>query len=203
MIKFFEKHLGAIIVFIFIAYAFGIVATDLNKQIDKLEKELGDKAQSIEQLQGDYLNVLDEYWTLSDLLIEYMAEVERLEQENLDLREKVNRLELEIDNLIILDVSATHYTAFCDTGCRGKTRTGYDVSDTIYYNGMRIVAVDPNIIPLGTTMTIHTAYDKFKAIALDTGGLIKGNKIDILVSDSQEAKRKGIVEAKVVMQNGG
>lgn len=97
-----------------------------------------------------------------------------------------------------INVEATYYTAFCDTGCIGITRTGVDVSETIYYEGRRIIAVDPSVIPLGSVVHVKTDNgESFEATAQDTGGAIVGNKIDILVGDHDEAMRLGRVEAKV------
>ncbi|MDR9852922.1 3D domain-containing protein [Paenibacillus sp. VCA1] len=84
--------------------------------------------------------------------------------------------------------TATAYTAFCDTGCIGVTSTGIDVSHTIKYKGRRIVAVDPAVIPLGTELTIRLADgSEIEAIAEDTGGAIKGRKIDVLMSSARDA----------------
>lgn len=87
--------------------------------------------------------------------------------------------------------NASYYTAYCSEGCTGVTVTGYDVSNTIYYNGLRIIAVDPNVIKLGSIVEVKTPYETFKAIAYDTGGAIKSNKIDVLVSSEQEANKLG------------
>jgi 3D (Asp-Asp-Asp) domain-containing protein len=78
-----------------------------------------------------------------------------------------------------MEVTATAYVSYCDTGCTGITATGVDVRNTIRTpKGYRVVAVDPRVIPLGSIVEING--EKFKAV--DTGGAIKGNKIDILVS---------------------
>lgn len=69
-------------------------------------------------------------------------------------------------------------------GGRVLTATGHDVTDSIYYNGMRIIAVDPAVIPLGTVVHIEGVG---QAIALDTGGRIKGNIVDLLVDTKGEA----------------
>lgn len=87
--------------------------------------------------------------------------------------------------------NASYYTAYCSEGCTGITATGYDVSNTIYYNGLRIIATDPNVIKLGTIVEVKTPYETFKAISLDTGGAIKNRKVDILVSSTQEAINLG------------
>ena len=73
-------------------------------------------------------------------------------------------------------VVATAYAA--NTGGAGsRTATGTGV-----YKG--IVAVDPRVIPLGTKLYID-GYGP--AIAADTGGAIKGNRIDLGFSTAGEA----------------
>jgi 3D (Asp-Asp-Asp) domain-containing protein len=63
---------------------------------------------------------------------------------------------------------ATAYTAGCD-GCDGMTAIGQRA-------GHGIVAVDPSVIPLGTRLFIP-GYGL--AVAGDTGGSIRGNRIDL------------------------
>ena len=98
---------------------------------------------------------------------------------------------------------ATAYTAFCDTGCTGVTATGLDVSNTIETDGgQRVIAVDPNVIKLGTTVEIRLADgSSITAKAVDTGGAIKGNRIDLLVSDEGTANKFGRQSVKVRILN--
>ena len=99
-----------------------------------------------------------------------------------------------------LTVSASFYVANCAEGCTGITATGLDVRSSIYVNGLRIIAVDPNIIPLGTVVYVELANgDNFKALAGDTGGAIKGHKIDVLVSSGGEARRLGRQSATITI----
>lgn len=102
-----------------------------------------------------------------------------------------------------INVEATYYTAFCDTGCTGVTATGIDVGSTIYHNGLRIIAVDPNVIPLGSVVEVVAGGATFKALAGDTGGAIKGNRIDILVGSKEEARKLGRTSASVRILNEG
>ena len=96
------------------------------------------------------------------------------------------------------EFEATFYTAFCPTGCTGITATGIDVRNTIYHEGKRVIAVDPNVIPLGSNVKVTLANgDSFEATAQDVGGAIKGNRIDILVASRDEAYRLGRMTAKV------
>ena len=50
------------------------------------------------------------------------------------------------------------------------------------------IAVDTDIIPLGSTVYI----DGVAYVAEDTGGAIKGNRIDIYVEDHALALNKGV-----------
>ncbi|MBQ7090849.1 MAG: G5 domain-containing protein [Clostridia bacterium] len=53
-----------------------------------------------------------------------------------------------------------------------------------------VVAVDPKVIPLGSTVYVETVDGKYiygTAVAADIGGAIKGNKIDICVNSRSEA----------------
>ena len=63
------------------------------------------------------------------------------------------------------------------TRMRGTTTTGIPT-------GYGVVAVDPTVIPLGTRMTIP-GYGE--AVAADTGGAIKGLRIDVWVPTAAEA----------------
>lgn len=90
-----------------------------------------------------------------------------------------------------LNIEFTYYTALCDSGCTGITATGLDVRNTTYYQGMRIIAVDPGVIPLYSIVRFELNGMMVKAIALDKGGHIKGNRIDMLVSSEREASALG------------
>ena len=81
-------------------------------------------------------------------------------------------------------VTATAYTPYCN-GCSGTSATGINLRAN---TDLKVVAVDPNVIPLGTKVWVE-GYGY--AIAGDTGGSIKGNKIDILVQTKSEAYKWG------------
>ena len=97
--------------------------------------------------------------------------------------------------------NATYYSAYCSTGCTGVTATGDDVSSSIYVRGKRVIAVDPNVIPLGSTVRVTTPNESFEALAIDTGGSIKGNRIDILVESTEKAYSLGRHSVKVEVLN--
>ncbi|WP_217588366.1 G5 and 3D domain-containing protein [Lentibacillus saliphilus] len=81
-------------------------------------------------------------------------------------------------------VTATAYSAYCN-GCSGITATGINLKANPY---KKVIAVDPNLIPLGTRVWVE-GYGE--AIAGDTGGAIKGHRIDVHVPTRKEALRFG------------
>ena len=80
----------------------------------------------------------------------------------------------------VLRMEATGYGPDC-AGCSGYTATGMDVRS----GTQKVVAVDPSVIPLGTRVWVE-GYGE--AIAADTGGAIKGNKIDLLFKSEAYAR---------------
>ena len=109
--------------------------------------------------------------------------------------EKVTTIETKESELKSLG-SFTVTAYCCCKKCCGKEPThpayGITKSGTKATEG-RTIAVDPNIIPLGTTVYLNnTPY-----IAEDTGSAIKGNKIDLFINDHQRAKVFGVQEMEV------
>lgn len=77
------------------------------------------------------------------------------------------------------------YAHVCGDG-DGLTATGLPVTPGV-------VAVDPEVIPLGSTVIIDgQAY-----LAADTGGAVRGNHVDIAVATHQEAEALGTTTAEV------
>lgn len=97
----------------------------------------------------------------------------------------------EIDNLINAAISSSNVklsalgsftaTAYC---LKGRTASG---------SGVRrgIVAADPRVLPLGTRINLEAGSYSGSYIVADTGGGIKGRRLDIWVSSCSEAKRFG------------
>jgi 3D (Asp-Asp-Asp) domain-containing protein len=97
---------------------------------------------------------------------------------------------------------ATAYIALCDTGCTGITKTGIDVRKNITHKGKRIIAVDPSVIPLGSAVEIRLADGTtIEATAQDTGGAIRGKRLDLLVSSESIARNFGRQIVKIRRTN--
>lgn len=81
-------------------------------------------------------------------------------------------------------------TAYCAcTKCCGPTGTGTTATGT-KVTPNRTIAVDPRVIPLGSKVKIEGRGDVVY-VAEDTGGAIKGNKLDIYFETHQEALNFG------------
>ncbi len=87
-----------------------------------------------------------------------------------------------------LTMSATAYTANYE--CTGKSpgQKGFGITASGMQAQYGVVAVDPRVIPLGTRLYIE-GYGE--AIAGDTGGAIKGNKIDLYLNTYGECLEFG------------
>jgi 3D (Asp-Asp-Asp) domain-containing protein len=131
----------------------------------------------------------------------WRQQAEALATELAEQRELNEQLRAEIERLKAQqwrDFTATAYTAFCAEGCTGITATGLDVRSRTHVNGKRVIAADPSVIPLGTTVDIQFADGRIeRAVALDTGGAIKGRIIDYLVSDERTAVNFGRQRVKI------
>lgn len=92
-----------------------------------------------------------------------------------------------------LTVEASAFTAYCK-GCSGKTAYGIDLKKN---PDIKLIAVDPKVIPLGTKVWVE-GYGI--AIAGDTGGAIKGNRIDVFMKTKKIAYSWGRkkVEIKIL-----
>ena len=91
-----------------------------------------------------------------------------------------------------ITVEATAYTAECE-GCIGITKTGVDLNAN---PDAKVIAVDPSIIPLGSKVYVE-GYGY--ATAEDTGGAIKGNRIDVFVPEQNDALQWGRKDVKVTI----
>jgi 3D (Asp-Asp-Asp) domain-containing protein len=85
-----------------------------------------------------------------------------------------------------LTVVATAYVL------RGATATGTQT-------GRGTVAVDPAVVPLGTSLTIPGYGD---AVASDTGGAIRGNRIDVWFPTIEEARSWGTRTVTITIHRG-
>lgn len=94
----------------------------------------------------------------------------------------------------VISVKATAYTASC-TGCSGTTATGINIKAN---PEEKVIAVDPSVIPLGSKVYVEGFGN---ATAADTGGAIKGKRIDIFIPSEINAINFGVKNLKVTILN--
>jgi 3D (Asp-Asp-Asp) domain-containing protein len=139
---------------------------------------------------------IDDFSDLRKELRQLQSENRRLHGELNEKERRIKELERRIEELQSQPewstFEATAYVADC-YGCSGITKTGYDVRNTVYTpEGLRVIAVDPAVIPLGSTVEIKLADGRtFKAKAIDVGGAINNYEIDILVDSYDKAIQFG------------
>ncbi|MBQ2696635.1 MAG: DUF348 domain-containing protein [Clostridia bacterium] len=95
----------------------------------------------------------------------------------------------------VLEFQATAYTALpcCNGSYAGMTASGRKPA-------YGVVAVDPRVIPLGTKLYIESLDGSWAygfAVAGDTGGAIKGHKIDLFMETHAECNNFGRRQVRV------
>jgi 3D (Asp-Asp-Asp) domain-containing protein len=86
-------------------------------------------------------------------------------------------------------------TAYSWQSAGSITYMGYNIKEN---PNMKLIAVDPSVIPLGSKVWVE-GYGV--AIAGDTGGAIKGHKIDVLMPNNAHAIAWGRKTVKIVVLN--
>jgi 3D (Asp-Asp-Asp) domain-containing protein len=79
---------------------------------------------------------------------------------------------------------------------RGRTASGRLVSKGL-------IAADPRILPLGTRVRLDAGSYSGEYLVADTGGLVKGKRIDIWTPSSREAMRFGRRTVKLTVLSFG
>lgn len=125
-----------------------------------------------------------------DAVVAYGELVERVDNETAARQAQTEAYEAIGAYEYIGECTVTYYCCepyahICGDG-DGLTATGLPVTPGV-------VAVDPEVIPLGSTVIIDgQAY-----LAADTGGAVRGNHVDIAVATHQEALELGTRTAEV------
>lgn len=121
-----------------------------------------------------------------------MVQIGSVRAENREVEEIQPRVAKTI-TVVVSAYCKENYPHICNDGDSVYTATG-----TIATVG-RTIAVDPNFIPYGTQVEIEGIGVR---IAEDTGGAIKGDRIDLLFETHQEALNWGRQTKKVTIMKG-
>jgi 3D (Asp-Asp-Asp) domain-containing protein len=96
----------------------------------------------------------------------------------------------------IIAVAAQTYTATAYS-LRGRTASGKPVS-------RGLIAADPSVLPLGTRVRVEAGTFSGEYVVADTGGAVKGRRIDIWTPTAREALQFGRRVVKLtVLEFGG
>ena len=141
------------------------------EQCETIKAQLHNTAEEMrkqEYYNEEFVNTLSKMWLSQD------AHQKSLIEANERLKEAMDSFFVESSNKKFIGYfKITHY---CNCSkCCGKWAGGATASGTIPEEG-RTIAVDPKVIPLGSHVEID-GIDGY--IAEDTGGVIKGNIIDL------------------------
>ncbi|WAB25168.1 3D domain protein [Lysinibacillus phage vB_LfM_LysYB1] len=191
--------------------------SEVKLQVEKTVKELGNVNK---ELEGTKTQLKDERMkaeTLQKSLTDLQTKVVELRKQNQTLQNQKKELERKQVSYTpktraqattvsrggsptsarkTIYMRATAYTNH-DAGMNGK---GITATGTNTVEG-RTVAVDPSVIPLGSKLHITSAsYPAINGyyVAEDTGGAIKGNKLDIYFNSPSRAKEFGVRRDLVV-----
>lgn len=146
-------------------------------QIAETKTKLHEAAEALRQ---SHINDLE----LATLLSDKWVELDKIEKENIIENTEFTK---KIDNLQTKYLGTFELTAYC-YGNITATGTTPKVNHTI--------AVDPRVIPYGSKVHIE-GYGDF--VAEDTGGVIKGNIIDIYMGSYEECMQFGRRKADVYL----
>lgn len=172
-----------ILVFVAIAMVFLIIFgfAVTNKKMNALQQELHETNQVVLEKKEQLTN--------KDIELDSLKEtISGLEKEN-------DQLKKELAQWRALGVFRITYYCSCSKCC-GKWENGITATGTTA-KANRTIAVDPNVIPLGTIVRINGR----DYIAEDTGGAIKSNRIDIYVDSHSEALELGVDHYDVKIKN--
>lgn len=183
---------------------FGVLIHEAFEQ-DKINRDNKDKVVQYEKLKKEYAGYkLETSMRVSEL--EYTVDV--LTKENKELNSVIAKLKQ--DSQLYLNGKtyfvtksftgeATAYTPRDEEG----TADGITATEKKATEG-RTIAVDPNVIPLGSLVYIESdsPYVGGFYVAEDTGGAIKGNKIDVYMDSLDQAFKFGRQKIKVTVLKG-
>jgi 3D (Asp-Asp-Asp) domain-containing protein len=164
---------------------------ELTKQVDNLNQQLGKQKTDNQQAQDTFNQQKDSL----------EKKIKELEQE-LAFKKAHEGKAIAASTLPstpsqgrTVTVEATGYIATCSEGCTGVTATGYNLAAN---PNAKVIAVDPNVIPLGTKVYVP-GYGY--AVAADTGGAINGHKIDVHFPSTHDAVQWGRRTINITVYN--
>ena len=170
---------------------------------EELQAKLSSKQEAINTLQAKYKNINQDLMqakhTKSSLESQINSIKENIRKERAAAKARI----LDDQRTVVSDPQPAggtelymNATAYSYQDTKGHITTlGYDIRKN---PNMKLIAVDPNVIPLGSKVWVE-GYGV--AIAGDTGGAINGHRIDILMPSHKAAVSFGRRTVKIKILN--
>jgi 3D (Asp-Asp-Asp) domain-containing protein/predicted nucleic acid-binding Zn-ribbon protein len=198
---------------------------DDKKEIDRQEQVLEEEQKSLAKQQDDLAQNLQKRQDSLTSLQEKMNQIDQQMQVTQDQKANIeSQIQAEQEKLRQAQAAAASAASAASSAASSTqsgpaqpagsgqemyvTATAYNPEDnafmtTLGYNikanpNMKLIAVDPSVIPLGKKVWVE-GYGV--AIAGDTGGAIKGHRIDVLMPTSADALAWGRKTVKIVILN--
>ena len=154
------------------------ILTSIGKTVQNINAELRVISYNL-QLQNEYLKIISE----KDSVINFNQTIVSNEKKIPPTEVAPKKTDSTIFTATAYDNSAASQGKWV-----GKTATGYSVTGKSLEEA-RTIAVDPKVIPLNSKvqLTFDEPYKHLDGVyyARDTGGAIKGNRIDIFMGDGE------------------
>lgn len=159
----------------------GYAHAQLLSKVDRMETQRNNDIVMINSLTEKNESLISENNVLKQ-------DLQAVQEEKLTLEEEIERRSrqpVSRGNGRSIDVEVTAYTL------GGNTATGFNLSGRSREDAM-VIAVDPNVIPLGTQVYIEfdDTWSHYNGVytASDTGGAINGHVIDIFVGHGNDGE---------------
>lgn len=191
MIKRFFKEYGILLLFfaaVVAAFMLGFVFGMYGRSAPSLEVAERYESTIKEEVSPVPVSLPVESAESFESIVEVVETAETVEPEVLEVAEISETYHSK--SLGIFKLTAYCPCAHCSGGWGKQTSTGTTAT------AGRTIAVDPSVIPYGTEVVING----ISYIAEDTGGAIKGNKIDIFFDSHEEAESQGVQYAEVFLK---
>ena len=163
------------IIAIFILITIGETVRDINEELRVISHNL--------QLQNTYLKIISE----KESVVNFNQTIVSNEEKIIPTEVAPKKTDSTIFTATAYDNSVASQGKWV-----GKTATGYSVTGKSLEEA-RTIAVDPKVIPLNSKvqLTFDEPYKHLDGVyyARDTGGAIKGNRIDIFMGDGVGASK--------------
>lgn len=195
-----EKQLERLVgSFILLTLVLAVVMTTTNHNIKRVAKASSETTIELEDLSSKYQKLNDELWEVKQSRDRLNNRIETLEKELSTLREArvvqntvPEKPQGTIHTITCYDLSEDSNGTWKGHKWYGLTANGFDLRGHTWESA-RTVAVDKSIYPLGTKLKltfVGEKYQKYNGVytARDTGGAIKGKKLDLFLGDFDQRR---------------